>query len=87
MDYTQKLYTPEVIFIKTDYPSLGFTGIVEYVGLPKYWQLNGKLHNELRPAQEWSVTKKFYINGDYINCTTTQQLKFLVDIMKLKGLL
>ena len=65
-----------------------FSGLIEDNVGNKYWFKNGKWHNENGPAIEWAfVGKRFYINGDYVNCTTTQQLKLLVDIMKLKGLL
>ena len=54
----------------------------------KEWWVNGKLHRLDGPAGEYSDgDKQWYIDGKMIEGATEESFKFLVDIMKLKGLL
>ena len=55
----------------------------------KYWLLEGRQHRLDGPAVEWDEKGYYvwFINNEQINCGSNEQFLFLVDIMKLKGLL
>lgn len=55
----------------------------------KYWLICGKLHRLDGPACEWDERGycAWFINNKQINCGSNEQFLFLVDIMRLKGLL
>ena len=54
----------------------------------KHWFVNGKKHRLDGPAIEWANgARQWYIDNKLISCKTNEEFKFLVDMMKLKGLL